>query len=30
MFGAAKSTISEDIDLIRKCFSAYSLGSIET
>ena len=30
MFGAAKSTISEDIDLIRKLFASYSLGEIET
>ena len=30
MFGAAKSTISEDIDLIRKLFASYSLGEVET
>ncbi|MGI5898555.1 MAG: pur operon repressor [Christensenellales bacterium] len=30
MFRAAKSTISEDIDLIRGYFANYSLGEIET
>ena len=30
MFDAAKSTISEDIDLVRKCFAKFGLGMIET
>jgi len=30
MFGAAKSTISEDIDIIRTCFANFSTGEIET
>ena len=30
MFGSAKSTISEDIDLISASFKAFDLGKIET
>lgn len=30
MLGAAKSTISEDIDLIRTCFTSFGLGDVET
>ena len=30
MFGAAKSTISEDIDLVSKAFEQFDLGVIET
>ena len=30
MFGAAKSTISEDIDLVSNSFKLFDLGSIET
>jgi hypothetical protein len=30
MFGAAKSTVSEDIDIIRTCFARFGAGEIET
>ncbi len=30
MFGAAKSTISEDVDIIRTSFEAFGMGEIET
>lgn len=30
LFGCAKSTISEDIDVIKELFSGYGLGTIET
>ena len=30
MFGAAKSTMSEDIDLLQKTVTAYGLGQVET
>ena len=30
MFGAAKSTISEDIDIVRDIFKKYGLGEMET
>ncbi len=30
MFGAAKSTLSEDIDILRDVFSTFSLGRLET
>ncbi len=30
MFGAAKSTISEDIDILRETYRQFSLGDIET
>ena len=30
MFGAAKSTMSEDIDILRKVIDQFSLGQLET
>ena len=30
LFGAAKSTVSEDIDLVSNSFEAFDLGKIET
>ena len=30
LFGAAKSTLSEDVDILREVFDAFGLGRVET